>query len=175
VPRSQDHGRKGREGVPTARDLQTLEEDETQEGRGVRTGLNRPSETVARVAGSKALKPGLTVPARSSGRRCGGRNGRRASVGENPMRLCGSAEPLKGKSWTRLWDGTSPQGAQRSKPSRAGGTPRTERSEELGAPCIEWTLRVDVAKREPGDPSRCSPRAGRSFGTGWRVRETTAG
>jgi hypothetical protein len=58
--------------------------------------------------------------------------------------------PLKSEPWTWLWDGTSPQGTQRSKPSWAGGTPRTERNVELGALRGRWTLRVDVAKREHG-------------------------
>jgi hypothetical protein len=44
-----------------------------------------------------------------------------------------------------------------SKPSRAGGTPRTERSVELGAPRIEWTPCVDAAKRERGNPQEVLP------------------
>jgi len=110
-------------------------------------GPNRPSEIGARVAGSKALEPGANLLVRSSGRRRAGGNGRRATVGENPARLCGNVEPLKGKPCTWLRDGTSPQRVWRSKPSRAGGTPRTERSEELGSPRGEWTPHTDVAKR----------------------------
>ena len=119
----------------------------SQEGRGVRMGLNRSSETVARVVGSKALEPSSGVLARSSGRRSFGGNGRRAAVGENPIRLCNDVGPLKGESCTWLWDGTSPQRTWWSKPSRVGGTPRTERSEELGAPCAEWTPCADVVMR----------------------------
>jgi len=60
--------------------------------------------------------------------------------------------PLEGKSCTRLWDGTSPRSTWWRKPSRAGGTPRTERSEELGAPCSVWTPRAPVAKRNLATP-----------------------
>jgi len=68
------------------------------------------------------------------------------------VRLCGVLEPLKGEPWTWLWGETNPQDMWWSKPSRAGGTPRTERSVELGAPRVEWTPHVDVAKRERGNP-----------------------
>ena len=129
-----------------------LEENETHEGRVVQAGLTHPSEVDTLIAGSKALKPGPFCWSLLRIGRWSGGNGKRAATGENPERLCGVAKPLKGKPWTWLWGEIDPQGMWWSKPSRAGGTPRTERSVELGALRGRWTPQADTAMRERVTP-----------------------
>ena len=127
---------------------------ETPRGARRSDGSHRSSETVAIIVKSKALKSRAVELARSSGRRRGRSNGRRAAAGENPVRLRDGVKPLKGKPWTWLWGETNPQGTWWSKPSRAGGTPRTERSVELGSLRDRWTPRVDAAMRDHETPVR---------------------
>jgi hypothetical protein len=112
----------------------------------------------------------------------GCRQARPTTGGQRPgTTRYGSAawSPREGKPWTWLRDGTSPQGTWRSKPSRAGGTPRTERNVELGAPRGRWTPPTDVAKREHETPEgarSCPSRRLRSAaeddGAGHRLQRT---
>jgi hypothetical protein len=153
--------------------------EKSQEGRDVSGWLNRWSEVVALIVGSKALKPGSLCWSHLRKGRHGGGNGRRAAAGDDPVRLCDVAKSLKGKPWTWLRDETSLQGTWWSKPSRAGGTPRTERSERLGAFRNRWTPRADVAMRERGTPQEALVVAGvglvRGFGRGQVSKLETAG
>jgi hypothetical protein len=57
-------------------------------------------------------------------------------------------KPLKGEPWTRLRGEINLQGRSQMKPSRAGGTPRTDRSVEMGSLRGRWLRLVDVVKRD---------------------------
>jgi len=105
---------------------------------------------------------------RGFGHRSARRNGRRAAAGENPARLHDVVNSLKGEPWTWLRDETSSQGTWWSKPSRAGGTPRTERSAETGSPCDRWTPRADAAMRARGNPREAFSSPDGDFGRNGR-------
>jgi hypothetical protein len=57
-------------------------------------------------------------------------------------------KPLEGEPWTRLRGEINLQGRSQMKPSRAGGTPRTDRSVEMGSLRGRWLRLVDVVKRD---------------------------
>jgi hypothetical protein len=82
--------------------------------------------------GSKALKSGShEAGSRATGE---GSSDQRQEGNDrgNSARLRREGNPLKGEPCTRLWGETNPRGRRWSKPSRAGGTPRTEHSGMLG-------------------------------------------
>jgi hypothetical protein len=66
-------------------------------------------------------------------RRGAGGNDPRASAGDDPARLRAEEQTPEGREpCTRLRGETNPQDRSGSKPSRAGGTPRTDRSRRRG-------------------------------------------
>jgi len=76
-----------------------------------------------------------------------GANGERGWGTDEVSRAGSREETPEAKPWTWQRDETSPQGNQRSKPSRARETLRAERRWEWD-PIGLWTLRAGVASRD---------------------------
>jgi hypothetical protein len=76
---------------------QSLEERKSQEGRGVRADLNRPSGLVTLIVGSKALELRVVVLESSSDWQARWQE-RQEGIGRgNPVRICDVVNSLKGK------------------------------------------------------------------------------
>jgi len=128
------------------------EEEEAQEGRGPAgtfTGARRHRTRPGESGPESDARPGgagnrsrVTPTERGQGL---GRIARCARAGSRTR-----DNPLKGEPWTWQRDETSPQGRQRSKPSRACKTPRTERQ----ARAWELASGVDAAGRRRDEGSR---------------------
>lgn len=135
--------------APSARWVEDLEEQETEEGSGESLGLITPRlERYLRAEQSlEAEVPHCGRASREVRAEQCCSNGKGANGGEEPLRCAEGETPGREVSCTRLGDEIRSEAGTRRKPSGGCERLRTERSEGWRPRGCEWTRTGDVAKR----------------------------